>query len=159
MGIFDKFKKQEFKIKNIEYINQSDLVKIPKTNLKWNNIDILISSNNEESSKHIQNDYEVLESEGIEKLIKNNFIPWLKGDEFKNLDNDKIYNGLKLTNISYHYHKIISKYSPTEKDDFFGEFEFDFESNNNYTQDLLQASAFVVLVNDKKVYYGRNYDI
>ena len=42
MGIFDKFKKQEFKIKNIEFINQSDLVKIPETNLKWNNIDILI---------------------------------------------------------------------------------------------------------------------
>ena len=159
MGLFDKFKKQEFKIKNIEFVNESDLKKKKKIDLKYNNVDILIGANKEESLKHIEKDYEVLKNEGIEKMIKTGFIPWLKGDEFKNLDNEKIYSGLKLTSISYHYHRIISKYSPTEKDDFFGEFEFDFASNNNYTQDLLQASAFVVLVNDEKIYYGRNYDI
>lgn len=153
------FKKEKFEIKNLEFIDESNKINIPQTNLKYNNIDILISANNEESLKHIEKDYKILSNEGIEKLIKNNFIPWLKGNEFKSLDDQKIYNGLKLTDISYHYHKIIGKYSPTEKDDFFGEFEFDFESSNEYTKDLLQASAFVILVNDDKIYFGRNYDI
>lgn len=153
------FKKEKFEIKNLEFIDESNKINIPQTNLKYNNIDILISANNEESLKHIEKDYKTLSNEGIEKLIKNNFIPWLKGNEFKSLDDQKIYNGLKLTDISYHYHKIIGKYSPTEKDDFFGEFEFDFKSSNEYTKDLLQASAFVILVNDDKIYFGRNYDI
>ena len=159
MGFLNIFKKEKFEIKNIEFIDETNKINIPKTNLKYNNIDILISANNEESLKHIEKDYKILSNEGIEKLIKNNFIPWLKGNEFKSLDYLKIYNGLKITAISYHYHQIIAKYSPTEKDDFFGEFEFDFESCNEYTKDLLKASAFVILINDDKIYFGRNYDI
>lgn len=158
MGLFDILKKK-FVVKNIEFIDETEQFDIPKTNLKYNDIDILIGANKNESLKHIEKDYEVLKNEGIEKLIKSRFIPWLKGDEFKNLDDDKIYNGLKLTNISYSYHKIIDKYSPTKKDDFFGEFELDFVSSNEYTENLLQASAFVILINNGKIYYGRNYDI
>lgn len=159
MGLFNIFKKEKFEIKNIEFVDESNKFDIPKTNLKYNNIDILIGANKEESLKHIEKDYKVLSKEGIEKLIKTNFIPWLKGNEFKELDDDEIYSGLKLTNISYHYHRIIDKYSPNGKDDFFGEFEFDFESGNEYTKNLLQASAFVVLINNDKIYPGRNYDI
>lgn len=159
MGLFDIFKKQKFEIKNIEFIDETNQLDIPKTNLKYNDIEIMIGANKEESLKHIESDYKVLIKEGIEKLIKANFIPWLKGDEFKNLDDKKIYDGLKLTNVSYHYHRIIGKYSPTEKDDFFGEFEFDFESSNEYTKNLLQASAFVLLINNGKIYFDRNYDI
>ncbi len=159
MGLFNILKKEKFEIKNIEFIDETDIIDIPKTNLKYNDIEILISANKEESLKHIENDYNILTKEGIEKLIKTNFISWLKGNEFKDLDDQKIYNGLQLTNISYHYHRIIGKYSPTEKDDYFGEFEFDFESGNEYTKDLLQASAFVILVNNDKIYFGRNYDI
>lgn len=149
----------EFKIKKIEFIDESDLVDNPKSNLKYNDIEISIGSNSEESLEHIQKDYEALRNEGIEKLIKEHFIPWLKGEKFKDLDDDKIYDGLKITNITYHYQRIIGKYSPTNEDDFFGEFDFDFESSNDYTRDLLQASALVVLVNDEKVYYDRCYDI
>ena len=159
MGLFDLLKKEKFIVKNIEFIDETEQFDIPKTNLKYNDIDILIGANKNESLKHIEKDYEVLKNEGIEKLIKSRFIPWLKGDEFKNLDDDKIYNGLKLTNISYSYLKIIEKYSPTKKDDFFGEFELDFVSSNEYTENLLQASAFVILINNGKIYYGRNYDI
>lgn len=159
MGLFNFFKKSKFEIKNIEFIDESHLINIPKTNLKYNNIEIIISSNSGESLKHIKEDYEVLIKEGLEKFIKNNFISWLKGDEFKDLDDDKIYEGLKLTNISYYYHRIIDKYSPTEKDDYFGEFAFDFESSNEYTERLLQTAEFSLLINNEKIYYGENYDI
>ena len=159
MRLSNIIKKKKFKIKNIEYIDETNKIDIPKTNLKYNNIEILIGANKEESLKHIKKDYKILINEGIEKLIKRYFISWLKGDEFKNLDDEKIYNSLRITNISYNYHRIIDKYSPTKKDDFFGEFEFDFESSGEYTENLLQASALVLLVNNDKIYPGRNYDI
>lgn len=159
MGLLDLFKKEEFKIKNIEFIDETDSNEIPKTNIKYNNIEILISSNKEESLKHVEADFKTLKKNNIEDLIKKNFIPWLKGENYTELDDDKIYDGLKLTNISYNYHNIIAKYSPTNKDDFFGEFEFDFISGNKYTKDLLQASAFVILVNNNTIYFGKNYDI
>lgn len=159
MGLFNLLNKRKFKINNIEFIDESHLIDIPKTNLKYNNIEIIISSNPEASLKHIKEDYEVLIKEGIEKFIKDNFITWLKGENFKDLDNDKIYDGLKLTNVSYSYDFICDKYSPTNKDDYFGKFEFSFESGNEYTKKLLQASEFELLINNGKIYYGSNYDI
>ena len=159
MGLFDIFKKKEFIIKNIEFVDESDLVKIPKTKLKYNNIEIIISSNSEESIKHIQEDYATLMKEGIEKFIKTNFITWLKGNDLKDLDDDKIYDGLKLTYVSYSYKFICDKYSPIKKDDYFGEFNFSFESSNEYTENLLQASEFSLLINNGKIYYGGNHDI
>ncbi len=158
MALFDS-SKPKFEIKNIEFIDESEKVEIPKTNLKYRDNEILISGNKEDSLKHIEEDYKVLENEGIEKLIKTNFISWLKGEDFKELDDEMIFNSLRITSISYHYHRIVEKYSPTGKDDFFGEFEFDFESSNGYTKDLLQASAFVLLINGDKVYQGTNFDI
>lgn len=97
--------------------------------------------------------------EGIEKFIKSKFIIWLKGDNFKDLEDEKIYEGLRLTYVSYEYNFICDKYSPTNKDDYFGEFNFGFESGNEYTENLLQASEFRLLINNGKVYYGGNYDI
>lgn len=157
--MFDLFKNKKFELKSIEYIDESDQIVIPKTNLKYNGIEIMIGSNKEESLKHIEEDFEVIKNTGIENMIKTNFIPWLKGDNFKDLNDEEIYNGLRLTDISYSYHRFVAKYSPTEQDDYFGEFEFDFESGNDYTENLLQASAFVVLVNKGKVYFGNNFDI
>ena len=158
MGLLDIFKKKEFKIKNIEFIDESHLVSIPKTNLKYKNIEIKIGSNSEESLKHINEDFETLRKEGIEKFVKTNFISWLKGNDFKNLDDEKIYKGLKIASISYSYKFICEKYSPTKKDDYFGEFEFEFVSNNKYTENLLQASMLVLLTNDGKVYYDNSFD-
>ena len=148
-----------FEIKNIEFVDESDLIIIPRTNLKWNDVDIVISFNREESLKYIKEDFEVLQSEGIEELIKNNFIPWLKGDGFKDLDDEKIFDSLKVSNITYHYQGIISKYSPTKEDGFFGQFTFEFTRDNDYTEALFDAVAFVVLVGDGKIYMGKHYDI
>ena len=157
--MFNIFKNKKFEVKSIEYIDESDQLVIPKTNLKYKDIEIMIGSNKEESLKHIEEDFEVIKNAGIENMIKTNFIPWLKGDNFKDLNDEEIYNGLRLTDISYSYHRFVAKYSPTKQDDFFGEFEFDFESGNEYTENLLQASAFVALVNRGKVYFGNNFDI
>lgn len=159
MNIFNLLNKKEFKIKNIEFIDESNLITIPKSNLKYNDIEIIISANTEESLKHINNDYEILIQEGIEKFIKNKFIPWLKGIKFQDLDNDKIYNGLKLTYVSYSYDFICEKYSPTKKDDYFGKFKFTFESSNEYTKQLIESSEFELLINNNKIYYGNNYEI
>ena len=153
------FLNKKFKIKNTEFIDESDLVTIPETNLKYNDIDIVIGSNKEDSLLHIKKDFDVIQKAGIDKLIKSNFIPWLKGEDNKDLDDEEIFNGLKITDISYSFNKIVEKYSPTNKDDYFGEFEFDFVSCNDYTKNLLQASAFVVLVNNDNIYFGNNFDI
>lgn len=159
MRLLGKHKKSEFKIKNIEFVDESDLIKSPEVDLEYDGVNILISSNSEESVKHIQKDFDTLKRAGIEKLIKEYFIPWLKGEKHQDLEDNEVYNGLKIAGISYQYHRIIGKYSPTGEDGYFGEFEFDFKSSNNYTKDLLQASAFVVLVDDGKIYHDRNYDI
>lgn len=159
MGLFNIFKKKEFKIRNIEFVDESYKFNIPKSNIKYNNIEIMISSNVEESLKHVKENFNLLKKEGIENLIKTNFIPWLKGNEFKELEDEKIYFGLKLTDISYSYKFICEKYSPTNKDDYFGDFEFTFESGNDYTKNLLQASMFVLLIKDDKIYFGNNFDI
>ena len=150
---------EKFVIKNIEFIDESEKSAVPKTNLNYNGIEINIAANREESLKHVKEDYEVLTNQGIEKLIKEYFIPWLKTEDFKNLDDEEIYKGLKLYSISYQYDKHNDKHSPTGKEDFFGEFEFDFESGNEYTKNLLEASAFVLLVNNGQIFKGRNFDI
>jgi len=155
----DNIEKKRFEVKNIEFIDESNLTIIPETNLKYNDIEIKIGFDKNESMKHVESDFEVIQRAGIENMIKTQFIPWLKGDNFKDLNDEEIYNGLRLTDISYSYHRFVAKYSPTNQDDYFGEFEFDFESGNSYTEELLQASAFVVLVNNGKVYFGDNFDI
>ena len=159
MGLFDFFKRKKFKVKKIEFIDESHLVNIPKTELKFNGIEIEIGCNSEESLKNINEDYEVLKKEGLEKFIRADFIPWLKDDEFNDLDDDKIYKGLKLTEISYYYDFICDKYSPTNKGDYFGQFAFTFESSNRYTKNLLEVAEFVLLINNGKIYYDQSYEV
>lgn len=159
MGLFDFFKRKKFKIKKIEFIDESHLVNLPKTELKFNGIEIEIECNSEDSLKHINEDYEVLKKEGLEKFIRADFITWLKGDEFIDLDDDEIYKGLKLTEISYCYHFICDKYSPTNKGDNFGQFRFTFVSGNRYTKNLLEAADFVLLINNGKIYYDQSYEV
>lgn len=48
------FKTKKFELKNIEFIDESDLVKIPKTNLSYNNIEVVIGSNKDESIKYLK---------------------------------------------------------------------------------------------------------
>ena len=149
----------KFVIKNIEFIDESNLVENIDLDLKYNGVDITIFSNREESLKHVKEDFNVLMDAGIEKLVKELFIPWLKGDSFKDMDDNKIYEGIKIYQINYDYHRFAGEHSPTKETDYFGEFEFDFESSSEYTKDLLQACAFCLLVNNGKVYKGLNFDI
>lgn len=130
-----------------------------KSELKYKELNIIIRFDIEESKKHLDNDYSTLINEGIEKLILEEFIPWLKGTEYLDRDNEKILEGLKPYEITYNYHKIIDKYSPTGKDDYFGEFEIYFESGNEYTRDILEAVAMQIYINDNKVVKVSGYDI
>ena len=66
---------------------------------------------------------------------------------------------IKLYSISYNYGRIVDEYSPTGKENYFGQFEFSFESSNDYTSDMLEAVAMEVYVLDGKVVKVSGYEI
>lgn len=127
--------------------------------MKYKNVDIIISFNKEESEKHIKSDYEVLNNVGIDNIVKEQFIPWLLGEQLKDKDLDKVFAGLKVYEISYQYGKIVANYSPTKKENYFGQFEFCFESCNDYTKDIFEAVAMQVYVLNESVVKVSGYDI
>ena len=134
-------------------------IEMYKSGFKYNDIDILITTDIEISKKHISNDYLIIENTDMKQLMKDNFLPWLKGQDNVNMDDENILDGLKLYEISYHYDKIGSQYSPTGKEDYFGQFEFCFESGSEYTANLLEVAAMEVWVNDNKIVHVSGYDI
>lgn len=130
-----------------------------ENDVKYNGVKVDINFDEEESLKHLNRDFKVLENYGIEKIIKKEFLSWLKGEEFKDRDDNKIYDGLKLYEINYHYGKIIEKYSPSGKEGYFGQFEFCFESSSEYTRDILDAVAMVIYVYKGKIIKISGYNI
>lgn len=148
--VFNLFKKKQ---NNFEIRNGSNF------NPKYEGIEIKIESDIEESKKHLNRDFLVLERKGIENIIKKHFLPWLKGENFKNKSNKKIIDGLKLYEITYHYGKIVEQYSPINKEAFFGQFEFCFESSSEYTEEMLDAVAMQVYVYENKIVKVSGYDI
>ena len=126
---------------------------------EYKGINVKIQSNEKESKMHLDEDFSVLMNEGIENIIKNNFISWLKGENFKDRDDNKIMEGLELYEITYNYGRIIEKYSPINKEAFFGQFEFCFNSSSEYTEDILEAVAMQVYVYEGKVVKVSGYDI
>lgn len=129
-----------------------------ETDKKYNGVNIVINFNTNESKEHLTEDYKVLEKEGIENLIKNQFMTWLKGEQFKDRDDNRIYDGLKLYAISYKYGKIIDKYSPTGEENYFGQFQFSFESSNEYTKDMLESVTMQVYIFDGKIVKVSGFD-
>lgn len=127
--------------------------------MKYRNIDIVITDNKEESEKNIERDYKVLDEVGIDNIIKEKFIPWLLGEDFADRNHEQVFEGLKLYDISYCYGKIIDKYSPTGEENYFGQFEFSFESGNDYTKDIFEAVAMEIYVLDGKIVKVRGFDI
>lgn len=127
--------------------------------IQYNGITVNVELNVEESKKHLNYDFSVLKNTGIEELIRKQFLPWLKGEDFKSKDDDKILEGLKLYEITYYYGKIIEKYSPINKEAFFGQFEFCFSSSSEYTEDMLEAVAMQVYVHEGKIVKVSGYDI
>ena len=53
----------------------------------------------------------------------------------------------------------VADYSPTKVEDHFGQFEFCFESCNDYTKDLFEAVAMQVYVLNESVVKVSGYDI
>ena len=108
---------------------------------------------------HFYEDYNTILQEGIDKIIKEKFIPWLKGEDFNDKDDEKILEGLKVYYVMYRYNRIIAKYSPIEKEGYFGVFEFDFESSNDYVSDIFEAVAMEIYIYDNKIVKVDGYDI
>lgn len=127
--------------------------------MKYKDIEVQITFEKEESKKHLEKDFNVLLEVGIDNLIKEQFIPWIVGTNFKDRDQNKIFEGLKLYEICYHYGRIIEKYSPIGEENYFGQFEFCFESGSEYTDDILESVAMEVYVLDGKVVKVGGYDI
>ena len=133
-------------------------VELP-SGIRYRDTEIVIDFDAKESQTHIREDYEVLQEEGIETIIRERFIPWLKGEQFPEKEDDLVYAGLHLTGILYHFGRIIARYSPTGKDDRFGEFEFQFDSCSAYTADMLEAVAMQVYVKDGRIVKVTGYDV
>lgn len=149
MGLFDKFKRH-----NGEELSSGYSVSV----YEYDGVAVEVEED-EESLKHVGEDFACLQNEGIEKIIRERFIPWFKGEQFEDRDDQKILEGLRLLSITYHYSRIIAKYSPTEEDGFFGQFEFDFKSANDYTADMLEATAFEVYVKNGEVVGTDGFEI
>ena len=92
------------------------------------------------------NNFETLKKEGIDNIIKERFIPWLKTDEFRDRDGELIFKGLKLYSIVYCYAMIDARYSHSNQQEMAGQFDFFFESGNEYTSDMMESVAMQIYV-------------
>jgi len=158
MGIFNIFKKRK----------QSYELQTYTSDVNYKGINVEINYYTEDDIEEIKNnlnkDYSALEWKGIENLIKEKFIPWLKGSEFIDMDNNKIYDGLRLYAIEYSYHDCDNNATPeiqSHINNKFGKgiFTFHFESSNDYTSDMLEAVAMVVEIRDGKIVEVSGLDV
>ncbi len=149
MGLTDLFKKK----------NTPPAIQETDSGLQFRDIPVIVEFDLEAGMAHVKEDFSVLEKEGIDKIILETFVPWLKGDQFPDKDDRTVFDQIAVSAVSYHYGRIIEKYSPTGRDDYFGQFEFDFESCGEYTEDMLEATAMEVYVKDGAVVKIGGYDI
>ncbi len=150
MGIFSKL---------IEKLKNDSSKHGFTSQIEYNGIPIEIEFNIEESKRHLPDDYAVLQQAGIETVIKDKFIPWLKGGEFSDRDDSLIYDGIKPYYITYTYGKIVAEYSPTKSEDTFGQFEFSFESTNDYTSEIIESVAMEIYVLNGEIVKVDGFDI
>lgn len=143
----------------IEDIFNKDNSNINNTGLYFKGVEVIISSNTLDSLKHVQEDFKVLENENYELLLKEKYLPWLKGNDFKEYDDDKIISGLEIKEVEYCYNSINEKYSPTGIADYFGEFVIYFSSCSDYTKDMLEYVAMKVYINNEKIVKISGYDV
>jgi hypothetical protein len=152
MGFKDLFKKKK-SAKETPVAQETD------SGLKYRDIPIIITFDLEQSKAHIEEDYAVLNKEGIDQIILKRFVPWLKGDQYAERDDQKVFESISVYAAEYHFGRIIAKYSPTGEDAYFGQFEFDFESSGEYTADMMEGSAMQVYVKDGMIVKVSGYDI
>ena len=133
---------------------------LKNTNKKYNGVDILIVGSNEEGSMdHVENDLKILNKKSLDTLLKEKFVPWLKGTQYKDMDDDKIIKGIKLYEVTYSYHKFAKQYSPINKECYLGEFELCFESSNEYTKSILEAAQMNIIIYGNKIVSMKCHDI
>ena len=152
MGFKDLFRKKE-PAKETPAVQEID------SDLKYMDIPVIITFNPEQSKAHIEEDFAVLNKEGIGQIILKEFVPWLKGDQYADRDDLKVFESISVYAVEYHFGKIIAKYSPTGDDAYFGQFEFDFESSGEYTADMMEACAMQVYIKDGAIIKVSGYDI
>lgn len=159
MGIFNKIFNKKKNNNNSKENTDYKTTKSYSTDIKYKEVEIVIDNDTEDSKNHFYEDYNIILEEGIDKIIKDRFIPWLKGEDFNDKDNAKILEGLKVYHVVYRYNKYIAKYSPIEKEGYFGVFEFHFESANDYVSDILQAVAMEIYIFENKIVEVSGYEI
>ena len=130
-----------------------------RTQIEYRNVAIEIEYDIDESKKHISEDYAILQKEGIDDIIKKYFIPWLKADTYKDKDDNLIYEGLEIYGITYRYGMIGARYSPNEKEEMIGQFDFFFRSGNEYTADMLESVAMQIYISDGKIVKVDGYEV
>lgn len=159
MGMFNKIFNKKKDNDNAKENSDYKSTKSYFTGVKYKDVEIVIDDDTEDVKKHFNEDYDVILQEGIEKIIKEKFLPWLKGEDFIDKDDAKILEGLKVYYVTYRYSRIIAKYSPIEKEGYFGVFEFDFESSNDYVSDILEAVAMEIYIYDNKIVGVNGFDV
>ena len=122
-------------------------------------VPVIIDPPDPGSEKQLPADFDALEREGFDKVVREKFIPWFKGEQFADRDDERIFDGLRLDAAAYRYGRIIADYSPTGEDGNFGQFEFDFVSGSDYTADMLEATAMQVYIHDGKIVKVSGYEI
>ncbi len=152
MGFKDLFKKKE-PVKKTPAVQEID------SGLKYRDITVIITFDPEQSTAHIEEDFAVLNQKGIDQIILKKFVPWLKGDQYADRDDLKVFENISVYAAEYHFGRIIAKYSPTGDDAYFGQFEFDFESSGDYTADMMEGCAMQVYVKDGAIVRVSGYDI
>lgn len=129
-----------------------------ETKHEYNGIAVEVEET-EESLAHIDEDFAVLVKAGIDNVIANRFIPWLKGEQFADRDDKLVFEGLRVCSATYYYSRVIADYSPTGEDGFFGQFEFDFEPSSDYTEDMLECVAMEVYVQNGKIVGVNGFEV
>ena len=127
--------------------------------LEYKGVNVVVTFRKDESMEHVYDDFKALEEHGIDRVVKEEFIPWFVAADFADRDGDKVLVGLKIVHISYTYGMICEKYSPTGAENYFGQFELIFESCSEYTEDMLQQTAMEIYMLDGKVVGTRKWDV
>ncbi|MBO7677132.1 MAG: hypothetical protein J6S49_06430 [Erysipelotrichaceae bacterium] len=89
MGFKDLFKKKE-PTKETPVVQETD------SGLKYRDIPIIITFDPEQSKAHIEEDYAVLNKEGTDQIILKKFVPWLKGDQYAERDDQKVFESISV---------------------------------------------------------------
>ena len=92
MGFKDLFKKKE-PVKEMPGVQETD------SGLKYRDIPVIITFDPEQSKAHIEDDYAVLNKEGIDQIILKKFVPWLKGDQYADREQVKMLTSDSLNSI------------------------------------------------------------